>query len=73
MSNIYEEIEIEDMIFDEITQIYYYPCPCGDKFQISLQELLDGEDIGQCPSCTLKIRVIFDEDKLPPLKESVDE
>ena len=22
---------------------FYYPCPCGDKFQISIDELLDGE------------------------------
>ena len=27
-----------------------------------------GEDIAPCPSCTLKIRVIFDEDCLPPLR-----
>ncbi len=31
MSGIYEEIEIEDMVFDESTGIYTYPCPCGDK------------------------------------------
>lgn len=70
MSSIYEEIEIEDMIFDESTEIYTYPCPCGDKFTISLQDLLDGEDIANCPSCTLRIRVIFDEDKLPECKLS---
>jgi hypothetical protein len=23
--------------------MFYYPCPCGDKFQISVDELLDGE------------------------------
>jgi hypothetical protein len=32
---------------------------------------MDGEDIATCPSCTLRIRVIFDEDKLPPLKDEV--
>lgn len=31
-----DEIEIEDMDFDESKGIYTYPCPCGDKFQISL-------------------------------------
>jgi hypothetical protein len=25
------------------------------------EDLLDGEDIAQCPSCTLRIRVIYDE------------
>ena len=70
--SIYEEIEIEDMVFDEETEIYYYPCPCGDKFNISLEELYDGEDIATCPSCTLRIRVIFDEESLPPLREDSD-
>lgn len=73
MSSIYEEVEIEDMTFDAESQIYSYPCPCGDKFSISLEELYDGEDIGTCPSCTLRIRVIFDEDKLPELMTSPDE
>lgn len=35
MSIYHDEIEIEDMEFDEETDTYYYPCPCGDKFQIT--------------------------------------
>lgn len=58
--SIYDEIEIEDMTFDETLQIYQYPCPCGDKFQITLDDLRDEEDIAVCPSCSLMIRVIFD-------------
>lgn len=73
MSGIYEEIEIEDMKYDDSLQMYTYPCPCGDKFQITLEELYDGEDVASCPSCTLRIRVIFDEDKLPALREDDDE
>jgi hypothetical protein len=73
MSGIYEEIEIEDMTFDDSFQMYHYPCPCGDKFEISLEELYDGEDIGTCPSCTLRIRIIFDEDTLPELREEEEE
>ena len=69
MSGIYEEVEIEDMKYDDGLQTYTYPCPCGDKFSITLEELYDGEDIANCPSCTLRIRVIFDEDKLPALRE----
>jgi diphthamide biosynthesis protein 3 len=59
--NIYDEIEIEDMTFDPNLQIYTYPCPCGDRFEIAIDDLRDGEDIGVCPSCSLMIRVIFDE------------
>lgn len=57
---IYDEIEIEDMTFDESLQMYHYPCPCGDRFQIMLDDLKDEEDIAVCPSCSLMIRVIFD-------------
>lgn len=73
MASIYEEVEIEDMQYDEETQVYSYPCPCGDKFSIALEDLHDGEDIATCPSCTLRIRVIFDEETLPKLTTSPDE
>lgn len=73
MSSIYEEVEIEDMQYDAETQIYSYPCPCGDKFSIALEDLHDGEDIATCPSCTLRIRVIFEEEILPKLTSSPDE
>ncbi|EQK97348.1 hypothetical protein G6O67_005896 [Ophiocordyceps sinensis] len=62
---IYDEIEIEDMNFDETLQLYHYPCPCGDRFQIALDDLRDEQDIAVCPSCSLMIRVIFDLDDLP--------
>lgn len=58
--SIYDEIEIEDMTYDETLQMYHYPCPCGDRFQIQLDDLRDEQDIAVCPSCSLMIRVIFD-------------
>lgn len=58
--SIYDEIEIEDMTYDPTLQIYHFPCPCGDRFEISIGDLRDGEDIAVCPSCSLMIRVIFD-------------
>ena len=67
--SIYEEIEIEDMTWDEERLGYTYPCPCGDKFFIGLEELYDGEDVAPCPSCTLRIRVIFEEDDLPEMPD----
>jgi diphthamide biosynthesis protein 3 len=58
---VYDEVEIEDMTFDETLQIYHYPCPCGDRFEIALADLQDeSTDIAVCPSCSLMIRVIFD-------------
>lgn len=35
MSAFYDEIEIEDFEYDEEDDMYYYPCPCGDRFQVS--------------------------------------
>ena len=36
----YDEVEIEDMVFDSEQKLYIYPCPCGDKFYISLVNFL---------------------------------
>ncbi|KAF9478773.1 zf-CSL-domain-containing protein [Pholiota conissans] len=76
MGAYYDEIEIEDMAWDEEKRVYHYPCPCGDRFEISRRQLADCEDIATCPSCSLVIRVIFDpldyEDE-PPDDESSGE
>lgn len=58
--SFYDEIEIEDMTYDPVVQLYHYPCPCGDRFEISLGDLKDGEDVAVCPSCSLQIKVIFE-------------
>jgi diphthamide biosynthesis protein 3 len=71
--SVYEEVEIEDLDYDPVTRIYTYPCPCGDHFRISLEDLWDGEDIAPCPSCTLRIMIIYDEEDLPPLPDDDDE
>lgn len=71
--SIYEEIEIEDMEYDAEDYSYSYPCPCGDRFRITLEELWDGEDIAKCPSCTLRIMVIFEEEDLPELPPEEDD
>eukprot|EP00555_Chaetoceros_dichaeta_P008339 CAMPEP_0198253716 /NCGR_PEP_ID=MMETSP1447-20131203/4111_1 /TAXON_ID=420782 /ORGANISM="Chaetoceros dichaeta, Strain CCMP1751" /LENGTH=108 /DNA_ID=CAMNT_0043939503 /DNA_START=80 /DNA_END=406 /DNA_ORIENTATION=+ len=71
--SIYEEVEIEDLDYDPVELQYTYPCPCGDVFQITLEELWDGEDIAPCPSCTLRIMIIYEEDDLPPLPDDFDD
>lgn len=60
-TTVYEEVALAEMTYDDSEQVYYYECPCGDKFEISLEDLYDGEDIAPCPSCTLQIKVIFKE------------
>jgi len=58
-NNIYDEIEIEDMEYNKENSTFYYPCPCGDKFVITLKQIKNDENIASCPSCSLKIRIIF--------------
>jgi diphthamide biosynthesis protein 3 len=60
MGAYYDEIEIEDMTWDDVKKVFHYPCPCGDRFEISKVQLRDYEDIATCPSCSLIIRVIYD-------------
>ncbi|KAJ8925498.1 hypothetical protein NQ315_009336 [Exocentrus adspersus] len=60
MSIFHDEIEIEDFEYDEEEETYYYPCPCGDRFQISKEELLAGEEVATCPSCSLIVKVVYD-------------
>jgi diphthamide biosynthesis protein 3 len=60
MVGYYDEVEIEDMTWDEDKGVYHYPCPCGDRFEISRNQLAECEDIATCPSCSLIIRVVYD-------------
>ena len=41
-----EEVRLADMKYDDEQLTYYYTCPCGDEFEITLEELHDGE-VGQ--------------------------
>ncbi|KAH9656369.1 hypothetical protein KPL70_022663 [Citrus sinensis] len=74
----YDDVEIEDMEWNEELQAYTYPCPCGDLFQITKDELRIGEEIARCPSCSLYITVIYNiedfldkksKEKLEPSKQ----
>ena len=39
---LHDEVEIEDMEWSEELQSFTYQCPCGDLFQITLDELAAG-------------------------------
>lgn len=71
--SIYEDVPIADMDFDPDREIFLYTCPCGDLFQISLDAMFDGEDIATCPSCSLLVRVIYEDEDLDQYCESDDE
>lgn len=61
--SFFDEVELEDMEFDSETECYFFPCPCGDLFQISKDDIENAfivEKIARCPSCSLCILVICD-------------
>lgn len=42
---LHDEIEIEDMDWSDDLQAFTYQCPCGDLFQITMEELAAGEGL----------------------------
>lgn len=72
MSVYHDEVEIEDFEYDEDEGIYYYPCPCGDQFQISKADLIAGEEEATCPSCSLVIKVIYDKEVFAAKQEELE-
>ncbi|VVC93845.1 diphthamide biosynthesis protein 3 [Leptidea sinapis] len=71
MTIFHDEIEIEDFEYDEDDEMYYYPCPCGDRFQISKEDLLAGEEVATCPSCSLVVKIIYDLEQLKSESEEI--
>ncbi len=68
----HDEIELEDFEWDSELYGWTYPCPCGDRFVITPEELEQGEEIATCPSCSLIVRVIYDMDNLPEIPEDTE-
>lgn len=56
----YDEVEIEDFKWDPEKKVFHYPCPCGDRFEITKGQLRDGDDVATCPSCSLLLRVVYE-------------
>ncbi|KAG8343576.1 CSL zinc finger [Trypanosoma vivax] len=55
-SSHYEEVSLSEMTIDG--DMLRYPCPCGDLFELSLEEFAAGANIAQCPTCSLTLRII---------------
>ena len=60
---VHEEVSLDKFEFDVELDGYLYPCPCGDEFFISIDDLKDGFDIAECDSCSLKVKVLYDHKK----------
>ncbi|KAG5502044.1 hypothetical protein JKF63_04321 [Porcisia hertigi] len=53
----YEEVQLADMTLED--GVLRFPCPCGDLFELSLEDFIAGKDVAQCPTCSLTIKVLF--------------
>ena len=69
--DFHDEVEIEDFEYDADTELFTHPCPCGDLFTIAKEDLLRGEEVARCPTCSLTVKVIFDPDDLERLFEKM--
>lgn len=68
---VYEEVTFSDLIqktSDEGENYWYYDCPCGDIFTVTTALLLSGARIFECPTCSLRIRVIISAEQLDGMK-----
>ncbi|WUR03388.1 DPH3-like protein [Vairimorpha necatrix] len=62
--DFYDEVDIKDFSYDPKTQRLTYPCPCGDLFEIYKEDLLNHEDVARCPSCSLIVKIVYEEEDL---------
>ncbi|XP_022858469.1 diphthamide biosynthesis protein 3-like [Olea europaea var. sylvestris] len=67
-----DDVEIEDMEWNEELQAFTYPCPCGDLFQITKEDLRIGEEVARCPSCSLYITVIYNIEDFQESKRKIE-
>ncbi|QDZ19622.1 DPH-type MB domain-containing protein [Chloropicon primus] len=67
----YEEVNLNDMKYDLELEAFTYECPCGDLFQITMEELEAGEEIAYCPSCSLVVMVEYGQSELVKAQERI--
>jgi diphthamide biosynthesis protein 4 len=56
---IYEEVDLDDMLYSVTHSQFSYPCRCGDQYYLSEEELEKGYDIIGCSSCSLAISIKY--------------
>ena len=54
------QIPLTEFDYDENEEIYSFSCRCGDCCKIEYEDLLDGVQILSCNSCSLLLKVIYD-------------
>eukprot|EP00002_Diphylleia_rotans_P000663 TRINITY_DN10339_c0_g1_i1.p1 TRINITY_DN10339_c0_g1~~TRINITY_DN10339_c0_g1_i1.p1 ORF type:complete len:149 (+),score=30.15 TRINITY_DN10339_c0_g1_i1:71-517(+) len=58
---LHDEIDLDDMDFDEETEVYLYPCRCGDRYRVLIKDLEAGYHVFSCSGCSFSIHVTYQE------------
>lgn len=61
---LYETVTLQDCQFSAEENVFYYLCPCGDLFEFQVEELLKGNLLAECPSCSLRARMVLKKGEL---------
>jgi diphthamide biosynthesis protein 4 len=62
-AHVSDEVDLDDMEYDEEEESFEWKCRCGDVFTISMQELEDGCDVVGCGGCSLNIRILYEQEE----------
>lgn len=66
----YNEVDLDDLPFDEATSSYTHVCRCGARQVIEEETLMRGVDLFPCNQCSLLIRIMFE---WQPMDEEEDD
>lgn len=72
ITKYYDEVDIKDFEYDAANSVFTFPCPCGDQFEITVEELLNGEEIAMCPSCPLIVKVVYEDEDISRVREMIE-
>lgn len=67
---VYDTVSIKQMEYEESVSAFYYPCPCGDLFELGLADIINGLRIATCPSCSLQIGVVISKAELEEISSN---
>ncbi|KAI9089616.1 hypothetical protein DFS34DRAFT_654520 [Phlyctochytrium arcticum] len=56
---VHDEIDLDDMDYDEGSGAFHYGCRCGDTYCVTEKELEEGVDFVSCGACSLRIRILY--------------
>ncbi|KAJ1667240.1 DnaJ sub C member 24 [Coemansia sp. RSA 1813] len=57
---VQDEVDLDDMDFNESTGVFSFPCRCSAHYEISEDDLEEGREIAPCSGCSLKVKVMYD-------------